>query len=303
MKNLTRREFQMMLASGALGAALAKTDSAVAQTNANSRPTTKGQRLGDFKPFVFAVIADPQIGMVENARDRHNFAQVVKAVNNLTQDVRPDFALIAGDLIQTPEDSAQLSLFDEVNKSFAMPVHTIPGNHDIPDKQRMVDQAAVARYRKTRGSDRFTIEHGDSLFIGYNSQLWLGGGAYADEQFKWLDAQLHNRNRYAYVFVMQHHPLYLTAAGETDQYFNTPLVWRTRLLPLFEQRRVTAVLSGHWHRNLSGNYRGIEMLTTPSPCKNFDGSAYGYRLVSVTSDGFTERYVGVPGTLPENKPS
>ena len=43
------------------------------------------------------------------------------------------------------------------------------------------------------------------------------------------------------------------------------------------------------------------MLTTPSTCRNFDGSAYGYRTITVTADGFTEQYVGVPGTLPDNR--
>jgi 3',5'-cyclic AMP phosphodiesterase CpdA len=255
-----------------------------------------------FSPFTFAVVSDPQIGMAALERDRENFAKVVDAINLLKGDARPTVVFIAGDLIDKAGSPQQLAMFSQVKKNFSMPVYLVPGNHDLTTDGKRFDQRLLADYRTSVGPDKFTIEHAGCLFIGLNSQLWIESGQLGDEQFKWLERQLRNRSLYRYVFIVQHHPLYLTAANEKDQYFNTPLQWRLRLLRLFERTKVTIVLTGHLHRNLSAAYRGVAMITTPSTCRNFDGSAYGYRLITVTSDGFVEQYKGVPGTLPDPNP-
>ena len=255
-----------------------------------------------FSPFTFAIIADPQIGMAVLERDRENFAKVVDAINLLKGDARPTVVFIAGDLIDKVENPQQLAMFNEVKKTFAMPVYQVPGNHDLTTDGKRFNQELLANYRSAVGPDKFVVEHGGCLFIGLNSQLWIESGQLGDEQFTWLEEQLKNRSHYRYVFVVQHHPLYLATADEKDQYFNTPLQWRLKLLRLFERTKVTIVLTGHLHRNLSAAYRGVAMITTPSTCRNFDGSAYGYRLITVTSDGFVEQYKGVPGTLPDPNP-
>jgi 3',5'-cyclic AMP phosphodiesterase CpdA len=259
----------------------------------------RGVEENNFSRFVFVVVADPQIGMVAADRDQKNFAKVVEAMNALKLEAAPSIAFIAGDLVDKAWDRRQLDMFGKIRKMFAMPVHPVPGNHDMAGDGKHFERALLDNYRKVVGPDRFAIEHRGCLFVGLNSQLWVVGAGLAEEQFEWLERQLHNRDRYRYVFVIQHHPLYLGAADERDEYFNTPLGWRSKLLHLFERAKVTAVLTGHLHRSLSGNYHGVAMITTPSTSRNFDGSAFGYRLVTVSGDGFVERYVSVPGTLPD----
>jgi hypothetical protein len=129
--------------------------------------------------------------------------------------------------------------------------------------------------------------------VGLDSNLWSGTEAPAAEQFAWLEERLKDRGRYRLVFVLQHHPMYLHDPEEKDEYFNTPLAWRGRLLKLFESARVTAVLSGHLHRNTTGWWRGIAFLVTPSALNNFDGIPPGYRLIEVNSAGFQETYAPV----------
>ncbi len=216
------------------------------------------QRTQHASPFSFAIVADSQIGMVRLERDRENFAKVVKAINELKSGVRPSMAIIAGDLVDHANNQRELDSFIQVEKTFAIPVYLIPGNHDL---------------------------------------------ARDGKHFEWLEQQLRHRNQYRHVFIIQHHPLYLEAADEADEYFNTPLGWRTKLLRLFERARVTAVFTGHLHRNQSSTYHGIAMITTPSSCRNFDGSAFGYALVTVTDNGFSYHYRGVPGTLPDERPA
>lgn len=256
----------------------------------------------DFSPFTFAVVSDPQIGMVELGRDRTNFRAVASAINALKPSARPSFVFITGDLVNDATNQQEHVMFEQVVKTFSMPVYVIPGNHDVTVDGKTFELSLLEKYRKSEGSDRFAFAHARCLFIGLDSELWLGSSAEAQEQFEWLKQQLRRRKRCLYVFVFQHRPLFVATADEKDQYYDTPLVWRTKLLRLFEKRKVTAVLTGHLHRNESGYYHGIAMITTPSSCLNFDGSAFGYRLVSLTGDGFVEQYAGVAGALPPNQP-
>jgi DNA repair exonuclease SbcCD nuclease subunit len=268
-----------------------------------SLPAVGSQGTQDALPFSFAIVADTQIGMVKLERDQENFARVVKAINELKSGVRPDMAIIAGDLIDHAANQRELDSFIQVEKTFAIPVYSIPGNHDMAADGKHFEPSLLDLYRKIIGPDRFVVKQAGCLFVGLNSQLWIAGASFATEQFKWLEQQLRHRNQYRHVFIIQHHPLYLAAADEADEYFNTPLAWRAKLLRLFERARVTAVFTGHLHRNQSTTYRGIAMITTPSSCRNFDGSAFGYALVTVTNNGFSYQYRGVSGTLPDEHPA
>ena len=258
-------------------------------------------KLKGFSPFTFAIVSDPQIGMVAAQRDRTNFSKVASAINGLHAGIRPKFVLITGDLVEDSGDTEAAVMFDQVRKVFTMPVYPVPGNHDITNDGKTFQKSLLERYHRSVGPDRFVVKKAGCLFIGLDSQLWLGAPGVAEEQFEWLKQQLRDRSQYLYVFVFEHHPLFLASADEKDQYYNTPLIWRLKLLRLFEESKVTGVLTGHLHRNESGFYHGIAMITTPSTCLNFDGSPFGYRLISLTNDGFMEQYVSVPGTLPQGQ--
>jgi len=229
--------------------------------------------------FVFAVVADPQIGMKDEAADRDQFARVAAALNALRGSSRPAFVLLAGDLVNDAKSESQRSAFETIRQSIDFPIHSVPGNHDA----------------RPSAPARFSFDHQGCLFLGLDSNLWnQSDRAPAQEQFAWLEAQLRARDRYRLVFVLQHHPLYLHDPEEKDEYFNTPLAWRDPLLRLFESARVTAFLAGHLHRNTTGWRRGMAMLVTSSSLNNFDGIPPGFRLVEVNSAGFNETYLPLP---------
>lgn len=222
------------------------------------------------QPFTFAIVGDPQIGMTGLEADRQNYARAASAVNAAA----PAFVVLMGDLVNDAANPAHKAAADAVRKTFTMPVYAVTGNHDAPAERA-----------------RWAFEHGGCLFIGLDSNVWGRPGA-ADEQFRWLEQQLKARKGRAFVF--QHHPLYVTGPGEKDEYFNTPSTWRGKLLDLFASSGVTAVMSGHLHRNASGVLRGVGMLITPSVVKNLDGSPLGYRLVRVFPEGYQETYMALP---------
>jgi len=231
--------------------------------------------------FVFAVIADPQVGWKEQELDRQQFTRVVAAVNGLKGDSQPDFVLLAGDLVNDSKSASQWEAMDAVRRTLKIPFYSVPGNHDP---------------RAEGGAGRFSFVHKGCLFLGMDSNLWSSGApGSAREQFAWLERQLRVPDRPRTVFVIQHHPLYLHHPEEKDEYFNIPLAWRARLLKLFEAEHVTAHLAGHLHRNATGWRRGLAMLVTPSSLYNFDSTPPGFRLIEVHSGGFNETYVVVAG--------
>lgn len=236
--------------------------------------------------------------MVALDRDARSFARVAEALGALPAATRPRFVLVAGDLVNTAGDREQLRSFDEVKRRFTMPVWVVPGNHDLTRDGRTLAQDLLAMFRRDVAPDRFVRSEGGCVFIGLDSQLWTCD-VLAREQLEWLESQLRSAGGRP-VFVLQHHPLYVEAVDEVDAYWNTPRAWRVRLLRLFEGSQVRAVLTGHLHGNRSSRWRAVSFLTTPSPCRNFDGSAYGHRLIAVDRDGsFSESYCGVAGTLPD----
>jgi serine/threonine-protein phosphatase CPPED1 len=229
--------------------------------------------------FVFAVVADPQIGMKAEAADREQFVRVAAALNALRGPSRPDFVLFAGDLFNDAKIETQVTAVDAIRKSLAFPQYSVPGNHDP-------NPAATPA--------TFSFVHQDCLFLGLDSNLWSGKDAgAAEKQFSWLEAQLRQRDKYRLVFIVQHYPIYLHDPEEQDDYYNTPLAWRSRLLKLYESARVTACIAGHLHKNTTGSHRGISLLVTPSALTNNDSMPPGFRLIEVNSAGFAETYVPV----------
>jgi 3',5'-cyclic AMP phosphodiesterase CpdA len=229
--------------------------------------------------FVFAVVADTQVGWKVEAADREQFVRVAAALNALRGESRPAFVLLAGDLYNDAKSESQVTAVETIRKSLAFPQYSVPGNHD-PSPEG------------TPGT--FSFAHQDCLFLGLDSNLWIGKDAgAAEKQLSWLEAQLRQRDKYRLVFILQHHPLYLRDPDEKDDYYNTPLAWRPRLLKLYESARVTACIAGHLHKNTTILHRGMSMLVTPSALFNNDSIPPGFRLIEVNSAGFAETYVPV----------
>jgi serine/threonine-protein phosphatase CPPED1 len=229
--------------------------------------------------FVFAVVADPQVGWKVEAADREQFVRVAAALNALRGESRPAFLLLAGDLLNSPKSETQVSAVDTIRKSLEYPQYSIPGNHDPAPEG-------------TPGT--FSFVHQDCLFLGLDSNAWVGKDAgAAEKQLSWLESQLRQRDKYRLVFILQHHPLYLHDPDEKDDYYNTPLAWRPRLLKLIESARVTACIFGHLHGNKTILHRGISMLVMPSSLANNDATQPGFGLIEVNSAGFVETYVPV----------
>ena len=254
-------------------------------------------------PFFFIQMSDPQFGMFtadkDFAQETVNFEMAIATANRL----RPAFLVITGDLVNKPLDRAQVDEFERIAARLdkRIPLYRVAGNHDV---ENVPTPASVAAYVKRQGRDFYSFRHGPVAGIVLNSSL-IHSPAQApkllDGQREWLEKELGAIRQAAprHLIVFQHHPWFLKQADEPDEYFNIPLERRRSYLDLFRKHGVTALVSGHYHRNALARDASIEMITTgPVGMPLGEGTQSGMRVFVIDDAGaLTHRYYAL-GELP-----
>ncbi|MEC9346475.1 MAG: metallophosphoesterase [Pseudomonadota bacterium] len=197
-----------------------------------------------------------------------NFVAVVRAVNALA----PDLVIHGGDLsvdgVDTPDD---LVFARAAHAHLDAPVHFLAGNHDVGEEpgfaqmDQPVAPATLARFRDLVGPDRWTLEAGDWLLAGLNSQLMGTGLADEAEQLDWLEGVLSGAGDRP-VGVFLHKPVFFArgiAGGQPSAIF-APSGPRARLLARLLRARVRFVASGHLHKYLDIRVGPTRFLWAPA---------------------------------------
>ncbi|MHA7111942.1 metallophosphoesterase [Sunxiuqinia elliptica] len=244
-------------------------------------------------PFSFVQLCDTQLGFDADGyeQDVKKFKQAVKQINELN----PDFVVICGDLVNTPNDSS-FSDFKDIMGGFTMPCYLTPGNHDITNTP---DSTSLSYYRETIGKDYFEFEHKGYSFIVTNSQLWKAKVENESEKHdRWFKETLKNQGlKKQPVVVVGHYPLYTKTPEEEEAYFNFSLEKRQELLALFQQNNVRAYLSGHTHQLTINQYDNMQLVSGETTSKNFDQRPFGFRLWLATPDTLTQGFVPLQAEL------
>ncbi len=237
-------------------------------------PVFAGESL-ETKPFTFVQICDTQLGMGGYEHDINSFKQAVKQINKL----KPDFVVICGDLVNTPNDKS-FTDFKKIKDGLTMPCYCAAGNHDVGNKPT---SSSLKHYRKVIGKDYYSFDHKGYTFVIINTQLWKAPLKGESEKHNaWVVQTLKEaKKKDSPVFVVGHYPLYLRSPEEKEMYSNLPLDKRKELLALYEQCGVVAVLAGHTHRTIVNNYKGIQLVNGEVTSKAFDKRPLGFRLWNV----------------------
>jgi len=292
---MKRRHFIGSLASASAWAA---TSRLLAETKTGA---TSGEGA-----FRFVQIADTQLGFTAWGDDlSHEIANFERAVVHINQ-LRPAFVIISGDLINMPVTATKLAEFDRLRALIdpAIPVHVQPGNHDLGNTP---SADSLAAYRARYGRDYFSFDVRGTHFINLNSQIIFDPLALPEEtkrQWDWLVADLEKARRIEpdHIVVFTHYPWFLEDAEEDPPgdpldhknrgYFMIPLKTRRAYLQLLTEHGVRATFSGHYHGNVLGRSKGMEMVTSGPISKSVrEGTTEGYRVVDVTPMEMTHRYL------------
>jgi len=226
-------------------------------------------------PFSFVQMCDTQLGMGGYEHDVMTFKLAVKQINA----IKPDFVVICGDLVQKADDQS-FADFKSIKAGFVVPCHCAAGNHDVGNKPT---PESLKRYRETIGKDYYTFENKGFTFVVANTQLWkaplAGESEKHDAWFKKTLEAAKAKNSPAVIVV--HYPLFVKEPNEKDNYYNLPQPKRQEILDLCEKNGVVAFLAGHTHKQITNEYKGIQLVNGETTSKNFDKRPMGFRLWNV----------------------
>jgi len=215
-----------------------------------------------FEPFMFAQMADTQIGMRETfGNGPKGWEEEVRLFNDAIDELnrlRPKFAIVCGDLIdQMPsapnptKRRRQIKDFKTCCERSKVPLVCVCGNHDVGNAP---SPKTIRSYRRDFGDDYFAFWVSGVKCLVLNSQLWKDDSNAKDmrrKQNEWLRAELAkpDTEEAKYVLAFCHIPPFLFEKDEPNGYFNFEKTVRKWLLDLLSHHKVRKVFCGHYHRS------------------------------------------------------
>ena len=219
-------------------------------------------------PMRFAIMGDRTGGHVPGV-----FGQIVKEVERL----RPDFVVNVGDMIEGyTEDEEILEKewleFRKLLEPLTMPVHLVPGNHDI------TSDGMVSQFKKHIGEPDHSFDVRGVHFVMLDTGRYEKADDLRDDQIEWLKKDLTEHKDAFYTIAIFHKPFWIStvAKGKPD-----------KLHDIFVANGVDAVFTGHYHNYFAGEFDGIKYTSVGSSGGGTEEDSGGllYHYVWATFDG------------------
>ncbi|NYT38184.1 metallophosphoesterase [Pusillimonas soli] len=201
-----------------------------------------------------------------NDRARHVFSEI-----SLMKPA-PKFIVHLGDIIhpvpELPTFEQAADRFKEIVRTVPMPLHLVPGNHDIGEKNLEGVPAAticeeyITKYNGVFGRDFYSFEVEGLKCLVLNAFLFNSGLLAEQTQKEWIDSELSSTDKR--VFVFTHYPPYLYKPNERENYDTMDEPGRSWLLERLGKPNVEAILAGHVHNFWYDVVNGCEMYLLPS---------------------------------------
>jgi 3',5'-cyclic AMP phosphodiesterase CpdA len=185
-------------------------------------------------PVAFAVIGDTQ-----------ERPQIARPVAELAWAQRPQFLLLAGDLVDNGEENSDWTeqFFPSLSPLISrVPLFPVLGNHE-KNARNYFDYMALPDPEYC-----YQFSYGDADFFMIDSNRNVDPDS---EQYRWLDQAL-GESRAIWKFVCHHHPPYSSDENDYGDLWKTNQSTRgdlrvRQLVPLYEKHHVDIVWTGHIH--------------------------------------------------------
>lgn len=227
------------------------------------------------QPFNFIVYGD--------TRTRHELHQ--KIVDAMVK-VAPDFVVHTGDLVSDGADSALWPIFFNISKELLRKTVFFPslGNHEknSPQYYEFFD-VRIPYYSFNWGDAHFTVLNTD---IGNLAMSKAAKDEYWAEQVKWMEDDLAANQKPAFRFLIFHHPPFTAVKRRQGGGEHV-----TKLVPLFEKYKATAVFSGHDHNYQRHVKNGVQYIVTGgggAPLYPVDGPIPGLTEKVLSTEHFVQ---------------
>ncbi len=199
-------------------------------------------------------------------------------------DWRAERVFVTGDLIQDDSADAYRHFVDALSR-LDLPVHCIPGNHDVRPLMRSHLSAPPFDYCAS-------LELGSWLVVGIDSCVdGHPGGRVSDDELDRLAAEIAGSNAEHVLVCLHHPPVEMNSAWlDTVGLDNRALL----LSRLAQSGRVRVALFGHVHQAYDQQHGELRIIGTPSTCRQFlpmsdefavDNQPPAYRRIEMLADG------------------
>lgn len=202
------------------------------------------------RDFNFAIVSDNSGG-----RRPGVFEDAIQKLNQL----RPDFVISVGDLIESKDFKEDSTKFDDklieerwlefnnISKQLKVPFFYVAGNNDIRNGRM------ESHWIRQFGATYYSFEHKNTLFVILNSEDRPGSeyGEISEDQMGWLKTTLQENASARWTFIFLHRPMWLYENNKDWQ----------KIEELTMDRSLT-VFAGHHHsyskaRANGHNYYGL----------------------------------------------
>jgi len=227
------------------------------------------------------------------AKETSLFTEAIETANK----IKPDFVVICGDMVHSSDSEEQFQELMRISRLLNKDIklYWVAGNHDVGDKPT---RAGLAKYREQFGEYNYSFQEENCYFIVLNSSICYDPGSVPDEwdnliSFLEKELQIAASVQRRHKIIFMHHPLYLNDPNEGDNYFVIPSVRRAKIIDLITEYDVSAVFTGHLHRN---NYRKIgntELVSTGPVGFPLGEDPSGIRHVRMDDNSLTHEYLGL----------
>lgn len=273
-QSLTRRQFLTGSAVGITGALVPWLS-----TGCSSLTGTRSRFSG---PVTFLSIGDMHL------TDRGSMSYPRKVVDAMN-DEGGELVLACGDLASKPTES-ELKLSKEVLDRLDMPYHPVLGNHDAlhrGDKEETLFRTVFSQKQNS-----YCFAHRGVLFMGVDHGCGqaYGNNAVRPYVMTWIERTLATIPDDQPIIFFSHYP------------FGKGVKYRTKnsddVQALFKNKKLLAMISGHFHGNTERRENGVLMTTTACSSGtrgNHDGTrAKGFRVFRVDENmNITTEFIAV----------
>jgi 3',5'-cyclic AMP phosphodiesterase CpdA len=276
---------------------------------------------GRFHPFRFCQLGDIQLGFGLDGwkNDSHRMHLAAQQVNR----EKFDFCIAVGDLTNDRYGMSRNSLnfpfarrgladlsisfdyeiqaFQSIYPEFKVPVHLLPGNHDISSVETL--QQFTRDYNV---SDHTVFSHKGYRFILLDSITLMSNltefANYTTAEWKWFENQLEDASRtHDEIIVAHHHLPFEFTEDEPDSYWTFPQRVRGQYLDLIRKYNVHHILVGHRHetKNIYPADKSYTIYVVAGTARFFDSNGFGINYFNVTgsnsAQNVSQEYVHLQG--------
>ncbi len=193
----------------------------------------------------------------------------------LIERIAPAFVVHLGDVVHPVpghgDHAAANDLAADAYRGLTMPLHVVPGNHDVGDKPfgyvdaPGVDERHYQRFEGRWGPAYRSFGVDGCRFVLVDTPSIGSDLPRAVEHRRWLDETLARaREAEERIFLFGHYPPFLWRPDEPEHYDNLGPAGRSWFLGLIEEYQIEAVFSGHVHHFFHGRHADADLYVVPA---------------------------------------